>query len=181
MTEPPTRLAWGLTGSGHGLRECLQLAESRGDVDLFLSRAAEEVLAMYDIDLVALAARLPCYRDRAASAPLVGRLYQGRYARLVIAPATSNTVAKLVAGISDTLVTNLYAQAGKCRVPSIVFACDTAAELVTEAPGGSVTVYPRPVDIENVERLRRFPLTQVVDSVAALAVALALSPREDRA
>ena len=180
MTTPthPTRLAWGLTGSGHCLRECLDLAGSRGDVDLFLTRAAEEVLAMYGIDLEAR------YRDRAASAPLVGRLYQGRYAGLVIAPATSNTVAKLVAGISDTLVTNLYAQAGKCRVPCIVLPCDTAAELATEAPGGPVMVYPRPIDLENVERLRGFPLTRVVDSVDALAAALDLvpvaGPREDR-
>ena len=75
--------------------------------------------------------------------PQVGRFYQGRYARLVVAPATSNTVAKMVCGISDTLVTNIYAQAGKCRVPSIVFACDTAPAMETEAPGGQVMVYPR--------------------------------------
>jgi dihydromethanopterin reductase (acceptor) len=175
-TSHPPRLAWGLTGSGHFLRECLTLAQARGDVDLFLTQAAGEVLAMYGVDLKALREHLTCYRDTAASSPPVGYFYQGRYARLVIAPATSNTVAKMVAGISDTLVTNIYAQAGKCQVPSIVFACDTAPVMATEAPGGQVMVYPRPIDLENVQRLRGFPYTTVVDSFEALAAALADGP-----
>ncbi|AUB85693.1 flavoprotein [Candidatus Thiodictyon syntrophicum] len=177
MQHPATpRLAWAITGSGHFLGECLALVESRTDVDLFLTRAAAEVLVMYGVDLKRLRERITCYRDGAASAPPVARFYQGIYSRLVIAPATSNTVAKMVCGISDTLVTNIYAQAGKCRVPSIVFACDTAPAMQTEAPGGQVMVYPRRIDLENVERLRGFEYTTVVDSVAALAAALALPP-----
>ena len=76
----------------------------------------------------------------------------------MIAPATSNTVAKCIYGISDTLVSNIFAQAGKCRVPSIVFACDTAPQMETEAPSKWVTVFPRPVDLENTQRLKSFPL-----------------------
>lgn len=167
------RLAWALTGSGHYLRECLDVIEARTDVDLFLSRAAVEVLAMYGFDLKGLRERITCYRDTAASAPPVGRFYQGYYSRLVVAPATSNTVAKMVCGISDSLVTNIYAQAGKCRVPSILFACDTAPAMETEAPGGQVMVYPRRIDLENVERLRGFEYTRVVDSFDALVAALA--------
>ena len=172
-THPDPRIAWGLTGSGHFLRECLDLVERRPDVDLFLTRAAAEVLAMYGVDLKALRRRVTCYRDTAASAPPVGHFYHGRYGALVIAPTTSNSVAKMVAGISDTLVTNIYAQAGKCRIPSIVFACDTAPAMETEAPGGQVMVYPRRIDLENVERLRGFEYTTVVDSIGALAAALA--------
>ncbi|WP_295389087.1 flavoprotein [uncultured Thiodictyon sp.] len=170
------RFAWALTGSGHYLQECIGILESHPDVDLFLSRAAVEVLAMYGVDLKRLGKRLPCYHDTAASAPAVGRLYQGVYSRLVIAPATANTVAKMVCGVSDTLVTNLYAQAGKCRVPSIVFACDTAPALETAAPGGPVMVYPRRIDLANVERLRGYEYTTVVDSIAALVAALATPP-----
>ncbi len=177
MQHPATpRLAWAITGSGHFLQQCLGLVESRTDVDLFLSRAAAEVLVMYGIDLKRLRERLPCYRDGAASAPPVARFYQGFYSRLVVAPATSNTVAKMVCGVSDTLVTNIYAQAGKCRVPSIVFACDTAPVMETAAPGGQVMVYPRRIDLENVERLRRFEYTTVVDSLTALAAALVTQP-----
>ena len=99
----------------------------------------------------------------------------------MVAPATSNTVAKMVWGISDTLVTNIYAQAGKCRVPSIVFACDTAPAMETEAPGGQVMVYPRRIDLENVERLRGFEYTPVVRRFDALVAALGRIERRERA
>jgi flavoprotein len=96
----------------------------------------------------------------------------------VLAPATSNTVAKCVYGISDNLATNVFAQAGKCRVPTIVFACDTAPELETEAPKGMVKVYPRRIDLENTERLKAFEATQVVETLSELEQALARRTRE---
>jgi flavoprotein len=77
-----------------------------------------------------------------------------------------------VFGISDTLVTNVFAQAGKCRVPTIVFACDTAPELETEAPKGVVKVFPRRIDLENTERLKTFESTDVVETLDALGSAL---------
>jgi flavoprotein len=137
-------------------------------VDLFLSEAAAEVVRMYGYDLAAFKQDMKVYRDQTASAVPVTFLYGGDYHTVVIGPASSNTVAKCVAGISDTLATNIYAQAGKCRIPSIVFACDTEPELVSEAPGGDVWVYPRPVDLENVERLARYVHTRVVLSVGEL-------------
>ena len=88
--------------------------------------------------------------------------YHGVYHTLVMAPATSNTVAKCVLGISDTLATNVFAQAGKCRVPAIVFACDSAPEMDTPAPEGMVKVYPRRIDLENTRRLAAFERTRVV-------------------
>ena len=91
----------------------------------------------------------------------------------MLAPATSNTVAKCVFGISDNLATNVFAQAGKCRVPAIVFACDTAPELETEAPKGMVKVYPRRIDLENTERLKAFEATDVVETLDELEQALA--------
>jgi dihydromethanopterin reductase (acceptor) len=96
----------------------------------------------------------------------------------VLAPATSNTVAKCVYGISDNLATNVFAQAGKCRVPVIVFACDTAPELETEAPKGMVKVFPRRIDLENTERLKSFDSTQVVETLSELEQALAHRKRE---
>jgi flavoprotein len=174
MTEPEApRVAWGLTGSGHFLPECLALAERLPAVDLFLSRAAAEVLQVYGYPVRDLQARFRVYRDTAASAPPVGLLYQGQYDLVVVAPATSNSVAKMVYGISDTLVTNIYAQAGKCRIPSLVFACDASPELVTEAPGGPVPVYPRPIDLRNTEALTELAYTEVVLDPQALARALA--------
>jgi flavoprotein len=166
------REAWAITGSGHYLKECMELIHRRSDVDLFLSKAAAEVLPMYDFDIKSLRERFTCFCDTTASASPVGLFYQGCYKRLVIAPATSNTIAKMVWGIADTLVTNIYAQAGKCRIPSIVFACDTEPEMETEAPGGKMMVYPRQIDLDNVRRLEKFEYTSVVTSFAQLVTTL---------
>lgn len=162
------RLAWALTGSGHFFTECLDFMTRLERFDLFVSRAAAEVIRMYKSKVQGLPEDTRIFRDTTASAAPVGLFYEGKYHTLVVAPATSNTVAKCVAGISDTLATNVFAQAGKCRIPIIVFACDTAPELETMAPGGAVKVFPRRIDLENVERLRNFESTQVVVSMAGL-------------
>jgi dihydromethanopterin reductase (acceptor) len=165
------RWGWALTGSGHFFTECLALIGELGDVDLFVSKAAAEVVRMYKSDLkLPKSARM--FRDTTASAAPVGDFYYGVYHTLVLAPATSNTVAKCVHGISDNLATNVFAQAGKCRVPSIVFACDTAPELETMAPAGMVKVYPRRIDLDNTDRLKSFEATRVVESLAALMSAI---------
>ena len=41
------RLAWALTGSGHYLRECIAIINTLDNVDLFLSKAAAEILKQY--------------------------------------------------------------------------------------------------------------------------------------
>jgi dihydromethanopterin reductase (acceptor) len=166
------RLAWALTGSGHFFTECLELMAGLGELDVFVSRAAAEVIRMYREKLDRFPKGARVFKDTTASAAPVGLFYHGVYHTLVLAPATSNTVAKCVAGISDTLATNVYAQAGKCRVPSIVFACDTAPELDTRSPGGMVKVYPRRIDLDNVERLKSFEATTVVEDMAGLERAL---------
>jgi flavoprotein len=171
------RWGWALTGSGHFFKECLGMIRELEDVDLFVSRAAAEVVRMYRQDL-SLPKGARIFRDTTASAAPVGLFYYGVYHTLVVAPATSNTVAKCVFGISDNLATNVFAQAGKCRVPSIVFACDTAPELETEAPKGMVKVYPRRIDLENTERLKAFEATSVVEALAELEAALAQRKRE---
>lgn len=171
MNKP--RLAWAITGSGHYIEECLEFLLTLTDVDLYLSQAGEEVLKMYGIDLADVRAMMPVYRDKAASAPPVGHFYKGYYHTFIMAPTTSNTVAKCVLGISDSLVTNLYAQAGKCRVPSIVYPCDVAPEIETTAPKGKkVMVYPRKIDLEATDKLRGFEYTTVVDSVDELIVSV---------
>lgn len=170
------RLAWAITGSGHYLRECMALIRDCEAVDLFLSAAAAEVLTMYGYSIEALRQDMRVFRDTTASSVPVGLFYGGHYHTLVIAPATSNTVAKCAFGISDSLVSNIFAQAGKCRVPSIVFACDTAPELQSEAPREMVTVYPRRIDLDNVERLRGFEDTRVVSDIDQLRRALGTSP-----
>jgi dihydromethanopterin reductase (acceptor) len=159
------RIAWAITGAGHALLECIDLILKLENVDIFLSRAAEEVLGIYKLDACLNAPRVRIYRETKASSPMVGRLFGGTYRVLVIAPATSNSVAKFVHGISDTLVTNLFAQAGKSRVPIIVYPTDVAPEMDSLGPHREpLRVYPRPIDLENTARLEGFAEVTVVKS-----------------
>jgi len=167
-----SRFAWAVTGSGHCLQESIALAGRLPSVDLFLSAAAEEVLAQYGLPLDDLKKRFRVFRDKSASAVPVGQLYSDVYHTVVVAPATSNTVAKCAYGISDTLPTNMFAQAGKLGIPGIVFACDTEPVVVTRSPHDWVTLRPRRIELENVERLRAIDFCQVVRSPEELEAVL---------
>jgi len=162
------RLAWAITGSGHYIEECLDFLLTLEDVDVYISQAGVEVLQMYSISLDDVRAKHSVYRDKTASSPPVGLFYKGYYHTFVMAPATSNTIAKCVLGIADNLVTNLYSQAGKCKVPCIVYPCDIAPEMETTSPGGKVMVYPRKIDLEGTEKIRTFEYTTVVENVDEL-------------
>ncbi len=159
------RIAWAITGAGHLLAECAERLLRRENVDVFLSRAAEEVVRMYSLQDRILGRGVRVCRETHASSPLVARFSRGVYCALVVAPATSNSVAKFVCGVSDSLVTNLFAQAGKSRVPIIVLPTDLESEVDSVGPQGeSIKVYPRPIDLENSGKLRRFPGVAVVSS-----------------
>lgn len=141
-------------------------------MDLLLSAAGEEVLEIYKLHLHDLKPRFRVFRDKTASGVPVGMLYDDVYHTVVVAPATSNTVAKCAFGISDTLPSNMFAQAGKLGIPGIVFACDTEPVVVTKSPHDWVTLRPRRIELDNVERLRAIDFCQVVCTPAELETAL---------
>lgn len=166
-------VAWGITGAGHFLPECLDLIFRLPQVEVFVSRAGREVLASYGRlkELRALTRRV--YWEHSASSPPVTRLYSGRYRLVVIAPATSNSVAKMAYGIADTLVTNLFAQAGKCQVPIVVLPTDAQVQALSWAPNQTrVQVHARGIDQENIARLRGWPRVTIVESPELLERAL---------
>ena len=159
------KLGWVITGSGHFFEECLDIMSNLGEFDLFVSKAADEVIRMYKKKKASFPKNTRIFRDTTASSAPVGFFYKNIYHTLVVAPATSNSIAKFVAGISDNLATNIFAQAGKCKVPCIVLACDTEPEHDTKAPSKMVKVYPRKIDLENTKKLKSFESTKVVSSV----------------
>jgi flavoprotein len=156
------------------MAECAARVLQYGRVDVYLSRAAEEVARMYRVQDRLRGEGVRLRRETLASSPAVGGFATGVYSVLVVAPATSNSVAKFVCGISDSLISNLFAQAGKSRVPIIVLPVDLQPEMDSAGPLGElIKVYPRPVDLENTARLRSFPGVTVVDSVDEMAACLA--------
>jgi dihydromethanopterin reductase (acceptor) len=174
------KLAWAITGSGHYLRESLAILQTLENVDIFLSKAAAEIIKQYGFQAQLDATGHKVYQDKTASSVPVEMFYEGKYHTLVIAPATSNTIAKMAYGFSDSLVSNLYAQAGKTRVASIIFACDTVPQagqnsIESEAPRENmVQVFPRQIDLDNVEKLKNFEFTQIVTDMNMLQQAISM-------
>jgi dihydromethanopterin reductase (acceptor) len=168
------RFAWAITGAGHTMSACADQLLLYKNIDVFISLAAKEVIRMYSLQNRFEGSEQKIYYETQASSPVLVRFYNGVYRVLVVAPATSNTVAKLACGISDSLISNLFAHAGKSRVPVIVLPTDLAAEMDTVGPHGEpIKVYPRPIDLENTNKLRNFHGVTVVESVKEMMQCLA--------
>lgn len=130
------RLAWGITGAGHFMKETLDVflqlkREFDVMITVFLSKAGEEVARMYGVfERLRMVAPGGYYQEvilesgEGASFPKAGRFASGKYSALIISPATANTVAKMAFGICDTLITTAFAQAMKSRVPVYVVPTD---------------------------------------------------------
>ena len=156
------RIAWGITGCGDHLKESLDLMkevtkEHNLDVRVFLSQAGEMVIKWYKLYSDLKTSFPKTYSERSPNVPfLVGDLQLGKYDFILIMPSTSNTVGKIAAGISDTLLSNAAAQAMKANVPVYIFPADQKkGDIVTDLPGGKkLTLTMRDVDIEAVDKLR---------------------------
>ncbi len=157
------KVAWGITGSGDKIMETLDamkaVKEKHGgglDVEVFLSKAGEQVAKYYGIRDELKEAFERVWEEKNANSPfLAGRLQLGEFAFFLVAPATSNTVAKLVHGISDTLITNSAIQAMKARVPVHIMPVDyREGTVVTKLPEGrTLELRVRKEDAEYVRRL----------------------------
>lgn len=147
------RIAWGFTGAGHLLQESVDtLVELSKDheVTVMTSGAGEEVLKMYGLFETVKKLTGGKYRelvlesDQRESYPMTGRFSLGTYDMLIVSPATSNTIAKIVHGIADSLVTNAVAQAGKGRVDTYIVPVDLES-------GDVETVLPSKLELDLCE------------------------------
>ncbi|KUK04548.1 MAG: hypothetical protein PWR26_898 [Methanosarcinales archaeon] len=135
-------IAWAITGAGHLLTdsiEAVSVLKARHPglkITTFLSAAAVEVCRLYGvlerIGNISKGGYLEevFVDEHRSSYPKSGRFQIGRYRALVVSPATSNTVAKAVYGIADSLVSNCIAMATKSRVPTLIVPVDAHAETV---------------------------------------------------
>ena len=88
---------------------------------------------------------------------LAGPLQLGKYDLFLVCPVSANSVAKIVYGIADTLITNCIAQAIKGGVIVYLFPSDQHLEpIVTSRPDGSPLILKiRDIEIENVNKLKK--------------------------
>jgi len=140
------RVTWGITGSGDRLTEIVdvmkQLKEEYQDdvrITIYTSKAGEQVTKFYGIFKDIKDSFEKVRTELNANVPtLAVQLQSGKVEFLLIAPVTSNTVAKLANGIADTLLTNSAIMALKTFVPVYLLPCDLEeGTTVTQLPDGS--------------------------------------------
>lgn len=142
------RIAWGITGAGHYLKETFDAFvefkkshKDRVEITSFVSRAAEEVTRVYGLFGCLQAVSPGRYMEEIIlesqqgwSYPKTGRFSRGIYDALFISPTTSNTVAKIACGIADTLITNAAAHAAKAGITVFVVPVDIAGAVTSSVP-----------------------------------------------
>jgi flavoprotein len=86
---------------------------------------------------------------------LAGTIQSGKYAFLLIMPASSNTVAKIVNSISDTLITNSALMALKAFIPVWIMPVDYKESIIyTKLPNGKeLKLRVRKEEAEQVRKL----------------------------
>ena len=159
------RIAWGLTGSGDKFSEIFEIMRNikreHGDkikVDLYLSRAAEQVSMFYKLNNELKDEFDNYFVEKDANTPFIsGMLQTGKYDLLLIAPVTGNTVAKIAVGIADTLISNAAIQAVKGFVPVYILPVDFREGVITTTlPNGKpLKLRVRKEDADNVRKLEK--------------------------
>lgn len=157
------KIAWGITGSGDKLVDTVEIMKEakkqyQGEVEVivYLSKAGDQVAKYYG-----LADDLKENFDRVwveinPNSPfLAGQLQTGKFEFLLIAPATSNTVAKISMGIADSLLSNAAIMGLKAFVPTYILPSDYKEGItVTKLPSGrDLKLRIRKEDVEHVKKL----------------------------
>lgn len=157
------KVAWGITGSGEKLPETINLMEKlkekyvgRVDIRVYISMAGEQVAKWYKLYEPLKRNFEKLWVESGPNSPfLAGELQLGKFEFLLIAPATSNTVAKIAAGICDTLLCNSAIMALKAFVPVYIMPSDFKEKsILTKLPDGtSLRLRIRKEDARNTQTL----------------------------
>jgi archaeoflavoprotein AfpA len=158
----PARIVWGITGSGDLISEVFAVMddlaqEKELEITAVLSKAAVKVVNWYKLtDKLHSIARKVLVEEDANTPFIVGPLQTGQFDCLLVAPATANTVAKVVNGIADTIITNAISQTNKTNISIYILPVDQKkGSKITTLPGGKkLELMMRDIDIENTNKLR---------------------------
>ncbi len=157
------KVAWGITGAGDKIAEIIEImknlkaqSEDTVQIDVYLSKAAETMLKFYGLDEELKKSFAKVTVEINSNVPfLAGLMQSNKYEFLLIMPASSNTVAKLVNGIGDTLLTNSAIMSLKAFVPVWVMPVDYKESVIsTKLPNGKdMKIRVRKEEADQVRKL----------------------------
>jgi archaeoflavoprotein AfpA len=159
------KVAWGITGAGDKIAEIIETMkdlkrQSMGvvEIDVYLSKAADTMLKFYRLDEELKKNFVKVTVESNSNSPFLAGLMQShKYEFLLIFPATSNTVAKIVNGIGDTLLTNSAIMSLKAFVPVWVMPVDFKESVIsTKLPNGKeMKIRVRKEEADQVRKLEQ--------------------------
>ncbi len=169
------KVAWGITGAGDKIAEVLEVmkdlkkqSEDVVEIEVFVSKAAEIVLKFYRLE-DELKRNFPKVQvELNSNSPFLAAWLQMRkYEFLLIAPATSNTVAKIANGIGDTLITNSAIMSLKAFVPVYILPTDYKESIVyTKLPNGKeMKLRVRKEEADQVRKLEKMEDVHVLENL----------------
>ena len=167
------KVAWGISGAGDKIAEFIEAMkqvkreyEAIVDIHVFVSKAGETVLKFYNLEAKLRASFERVHIETNSNTPfLAAWLQMRRYEFLLIAPATSNTVAKIANGIGDTMLTNAAVMSLKAFVPVYIVPTDYKEGVVyTKLPNGKeMKLRVRKEEVEQVGKLRQMEDVHVIE------------------
>lgn len=157
------KIAWGITGSGDRLVETIEVMkkimtrfEKALDLRVYLSKAGKQVVERYKLmDELREGFSVVLVEVDSNSPFVAGKLQTGVFEFLLIAPATSNTVAKISTGIADSMLSNAAIMALKTFIPVYVMPSDyKEGTIKTRLPNGrNLKIRIRKEDAEHARKL----------------------------
>lgn len=168
------KIAWGITGAGDKISEFVQVMkeikkeyEDIVEIQIFISKAAETVLKYYRIENeIKQNFKKVTFEINSNSPFLAAWMQIHKYEFLLIAPASSNSVAKIAHGIGDTLLTNAANLSLKAFVPVYIIPSDFKEKTVsTILPNGDkMKLRIRKEDAENTRKLEKMDGITVLEN-----------------
>lgn len=172
-TPKKSKIAWGITGGGDKIAEIAKVMielkkqyDSTVDIHVFVSKNGETMLRFYK-QFDGLKQEFSHFSvETNPNAPfLASWLQSGKYDFLIVAPTSSNTVAKIVNGISDTLITNSVIMSLKAFSPVYLLPTDYKENVVeTILPNGkTLKIQVRKEEAEQTRKLEQMADMTVIE------------------
>ena len=164
------KLMVGITGTGYVLQKLIDLMvylqnNHEVDITVILSKEGEAVVKWYRKWLALTESVKKVKVEKTPNIPFyAGPLQLGKYDMFIVCPTSANSVAKIVHGIADTLITNCIAQAIKGNQIVYIFPSDQDTEpITTTRPDGSPLILKiRDVELENIRKLKNMEGIEVI-------------------
>ncbi len=163
-------MLWCITGTGYMLQESIDLMKDLQEnygikLTVILSKEGAAVVKWYKKWLALTEAVEKVKVEKTPNIPFyAGPLQLGKFDIFLCCPVSANTVAKIVHGIADTLITNCVAQAIKGGQIAYLFPSEQDIEpIVTSRPDGSPLVLKiRDIELENIRKLKSMEGIEVI-------------------